>query len=446
MVMRCSGRLWVACLAALTIGACWLISNRLLEIRFFGLLQDLAVIGLKTYLAIFFAAVGLRYTVLICFSFMEHIDNQMFEKNCANNARDVVRPFISIVIPAFNEGLVIEQALRSLLRIDYPNYEILVIDDGSTDDTYERARGIARQEKKISIRVFAKPNGGKSDALNFGIARSRGEFVLNMDGDTVLSSNALSTCIRHFDDQKIGAVAGNVKVYNRENLLTRMQALEYIEGLAMARKAQSYVRLCNVIPGPLGMFRKSALVQVGGYDHDTFAEDSDVTLKLLLMGWQTAYEPTAIAWVETPNKALDLIKQRYRWSRGVLQAIIKHKNMLWNLKKGGINSFTLWYMLFENMIWPLTNVISNLVFIYLGINYGVLLLFLYWWIQLTVLDVIAAIYAAVLEKEDVSIVLYAPLFRIYYILLIDVAKVLANFEELFGIKMSWGKIERQGKL
>lgn len=187
-------------------------------------------------------------------------------------------------------------------------------------------------------------------------------------------------------------------------------------------------------------------MQVCGYDHDTFAEDCDLTLKLLRVGWHIAYEPAAIAWVETPSRVLDLIKQRYRWSRGVLQAIVKHKDNLWNPRKGGINFFILWGMLFENIIWPVTNVMSNLVFIYIGIQYGVLLLLLYWWLQLTLLDIIAAIYCVTVEREDISIVFLAPFFRIFYILFVDVVKVLANLEEFLGLKMTWGKLQREGKI
>lgn len=399
-----------------------------------------------TYLAVFFVIVGLRYAILIGFSFMEHIDNLLFDRTHPIDSEDGPFPLISIVVPAYNEGLVIKQSLGSLLELDYPNYEILVIDDGSTDDTYARAMEVARTAHRIDVRVIKKRNGGKSDALNVGMAHARGQFILNMDGDTVLSKNALRACIRHFSDPKIGAVAGSIKVFNRENILTRMQALEYIEGLAMARKAQSYARICNIIPGPLGLFRKDALREVGGYDHDTFAEDCDVTLKLLLRGWHVAYEANAVAWVETPSLLRDLIKQRYRWSRGILQAIRKHKGALLHPKRSGINFFILWYMLFENIIWPVTNVVSNLVFIYIGLNYGVILFLLYWWVQLTLLDVIAATYCIVLEKEDMSMIGYAPLFRVFYILTIDVIKVLANLEELLGIPMTWGKLEREGKL
>jgi biofilm PGA synthesis N-glycosyltransferase PgaC len=446
MVIQSSKRIRIVAALVLLVAATWIIASFAFDFSAVDMTLRLLDGGMGTYMSVFFAAVGLRYAALICFSFMEHIDNLLYDRSQPDQRDDAMLPFISIVIPAYNEGILIQSSVRSLLAVDYPNYEILVVDDGSTDDTYACAMEIARAETHVRIRVFTKPNGGKSDALNVGMARARGEFILNMDGDTLLNSQALRKCIRHFDDPQIGAVAGNIKVYNRENLLTRMQSLEYIEGLAMARKAQSYARVCNVIPGPLGMFRKSALMQVCGYDHDTFAEDCDLTLKLLRVGWHIAYEPAAIAWVETPSKVLDLIKQRYRWSRGILQAIAKHRDNLWNPRKGGINFFILWGMLFENIIWPITNVMSNIVFIYIGIQYGVLLLLLYWWLQLTLLDIIAAIYCVTVEREDVSIVFLAPFFRIFYILFVDVVKVLANLEEFLGLKMTWGKLQREGKI
>jgi biofilm PGA synthesis N-glycosyltransferase PgaC len=402
--------------------------------------------AITVYLISFLAVLVIRYGVLIIYSYLEHLESVNNDKIEKDEAADAVLPFISLVVPAYNEGPVIKQAIYSLLQLDYPRYEVLVIDDGSTDDTYERAQEMARLSDKVPVRVFTKPNGGKSDALNVGMAHARGNFILNMDGDTKLSANTLRACIRHFDDPRVGAVAGNVKVFNRENFLTKIQALEYVEGLAMARKAQSYLRSVNIIPGPLGMFRKSTLIQVGGYDHDTFAEDCDLTLKLLMLGWHVVYESSAIAWVETPSRTLDLLKQRYRWTRGILQAIKKHRRVLWHPVEGGLNFFILWYMLFESVLWPVSNVLGNVFFVFIGLKFGVVIFLFYWWMQLTLLDIIAAAYCVIVEKEDVSLILYAPLFRIYYILVIDVAKVFASFEELKGVKMTWGKLEREGKL
>ncbi|WP_422637128.1 glycosyltransferase family 2 protein [Undibacterium umbellatum] len=416
--------------------------------KFSILFENLFLSVVSAYLLFFLALLVLRYAMLILYSFMEHLENMMKrrQESESNFYDDASLPMITLVVPAYNEGPVIQQALRSLLLLDYPNYEILVIDDGSSDDTYEKALAVAREDHQVTVRVITKKNGGKADALNTGMSAARGEFILNMDGDTKLSRNTLRACIRHFDDPRVGAVAGNVKVLNRENLLTRVQALEYVEGLAMARKAQSFMRAVNIIPGPLGMFRKSVLQQAGGYDHDTFAEDCDLTLKLLMRGWHIAYEPTAIAWVETPSRLLDLLKQRYRWTRGILQATRKHSSALWNPRRAGINFFILWYMLFEGIMWPFSTVLGNLFFVYVGLQYGVVIFLFYWWLQLTILDIVAATYCVIVEEEDPSLIFYAVVFRLFYITIIDISKVFATIEEWRGTAMTWGKLQREGKL
>lgn len=416
--------------------------------KFSILFENLFLSVVSAYLLFFLALLVLRYAMLILYSFMEHLEYMMKRRQEPENNfhDDASLPMITLVVPAYNEGPVIQPALRSLLLLDYPNYEILVVDDGSSDDTYEKALAVAREDHQVTIRVITKKNGGKADALNTGMSAARGEFILNMDGDTKLSRNTLRVCIRHFDDPRVGAVAGNVKVLNRENLLTRVQALEYVEGLAMARKAQSFMRAVNIIPGPLGMFRKSVLQQAGGYDHDTFAEDCDLTLKLLMRGWHIAYEPTAIAWVETPSRLLDLLKQRYRWTRGILQATRKHSSALWNPRRAGINFFILWYMLFEGIMWPFSTVLGNLFFVYVGLQYGVVIFLFYWWLQLTILDIVAATYCVIVEEEDPSLIFYAVVFRLFYITIIDISKVFATIEEWRGTAMTWGKLQREGKL
>lgn len=402
--------------------------------------------GVTLYFTIFMAILMGRYTLLLICSYLEHVRSHSSKITHFPERDDAELPMVSVVVPAYNEGSVITPALNALLEMDYPNYEILVIDDGSSDDTYERAMEIARSSTEVPVRVFSKRNGGKADALNLGLAHARGDFIFNMDGDTKLSQNALRDCIRHFDDERVGAVAGNVKVLNRENTLTRLQALEYVEGLALVRKAQSYFRLVGIIPGPAGMFRKRALMQVHGYDGDTYAEDCDLTLKLLAQGWHVQYEAAAIAYVETPSKPLDLIKQRYRWTRGLLQAIAKHRISLLRPHKAGVHFVMLAYMLFESVLWPISNVLGHIFFVYIGFEYGLALYLLYWWIQLTLLDMVAAVYCIVVEDEDISLLAYAPLFRLCYLLALDVSRVAAAFEELRGVRMNWGKLEREGKL
>ena len=380
----------------------------------------------------------LRYIALLWFSYLNHLER--------DDAEPTSLPPVTILVPAYNEGAVIQGSIRSLLQLDYPRYEILVIDDGSKDDTTVKASVYAGEHGRATVRVITKPNGGKARALNTGIAQASSEFILCMDGDSALHPQTLRRAIRHFQDPAIGAVAGSVKVVNRTNLLSSLQALEYIEGLNMVRAAQGFFRLVNIIPGPIGIFRKSALEKVGGYDHDTFAEDCDLTLKLLLEGWQVNYEPGAIAYTEAPEKMLDLLKQRYRWTRGILQAISKHKSRLVDPRGGFGVTFTLWYMIFEGIMWPSMNVFGNVLFVFVAARYGTALPLVLWWAQLTVLDLAAALYCVVVEEESLLLVPYAIFYRAFFALTIDVAKLFATFEELFKLRMDWGKLERIGRI
>jgi len=389
-------------------------------------------------LFVFLVLLILRYVGLLWFSYLNHLER--------NDGETLRLPPVTILVPAYNEGAVIQGSIRSLLELDYPRYEILVIDDGSKDDTYVKAAAYEGDRGKATVRVITKPNGGKARALNTGIATASHDFILCMDGDSALHPQTLRRAVRHFEDPHIGAVAGSVKVVNRTNLLSSLQALEYIEGLNMVRAAQGFFRLVNIIPGPIGMFRKSALEKVGGYDHDTFAEDCDLTLKLLLEGWKIQYEPGSIAYTEAPEALLDLLKQRYRWTRGILQAISKHKRTLIDPRRGVGVTLTLWYMIFEGIAWPLMNCFANLLFIYVATRYGTALPLVLWWAQLTVLDLAAALYCVVVEEEQLTLVPYAIFYRAFFALTIDVAKVFATLEEVFKLRMDWGKLDRIGRI
>jgi cellulose synthase/poly-beta-1,6-N-acetylglucosamine synthase-like glycosyltransferase len=251
---------------------------------------------------------------------------------------------------------------------------------------------------------------------------------------------------RYFEDETIAAVAGSVYVSNQKNLWTKLQALEYIEGLNMVRNGQAFLKLVNIIPGPIGMFRKTALFDVGLYDSDTFAEDCDVTLKLISKGYQIDFEPEAVAYTEAPDKLLDLIKQRYRWTRGILQAIKKHKSLLWHFRINPAASFTMWYMLFESVFWPFMDIWTNMFIIYVSLTAGFNVLIFYWWSMFTILDITGALYCVLVTGERISLIFYAIYYRLFFIEIINVAKILSTFEEWFGIEMTWGKLERKGEL
>ncbi|MBM3328718.1 MAG: glycosyltransferase family 2 protein [Calditrichaeota bacterium] len=392
-------------------------------------------------LLLFLVVLIVRYMVLIFLSFLQHSQARL-----AQFDDSYLQMKASILVPAFNEGKVIEQSIRSLLQLDYPNYEIIVIDDGSTDDTLRRARTMEGRRGNVRVRVLTQRNAGKAAALNHGLRVATGDVIVCMDSDSKLSRDTLRTGMRYFIDPTIGAVAGNVKVFNRTNLLTRLQALEYIEGLNLVRRAQAYLRAVNIVPGPIGLFRRTVLYEVGGWDSDTYAEDCDLTLKILTTGYGIEYEPDAISYTEAPEKWMYLLKQRYRWTRGILQSMRKHKRFLYTPGAGWRVMVTMWQMIFEGILWPLMNVLAQALFLFVALLFGMSHLIVLWWVQLTMLDTIAALHAIAIEKEKLSLAPLAFIYRVFFIQMIDVAKLIATIEELIGFKMSWGKLERQGRI
>ncbi len=184
--------------------------------------------------------------------------------------------------------------------------------------------------------MLTKANGGKASALNFGIQHSNAEFVICIDADTKLLPDAVSKLMMHFGpinyEKPIGAVAGNVKVGNKVNLLTRWQSIEYVSSQNFDRKAFAYVNAITVVPGAIGAFRKKAIEEAGGFTTDTLAEDCDLTIRILRCNYSIANEPRAIAMTEAPETLKMFFKQRFRWSFGVMQTFWKNRDALFNWK------------------------------------------------------------------------------------------------------------------
>lgn len=396
-----------------------------------------AIVVVTTFLMLTLA----RYFALLWLGYLHHV-----EAKTAPDDGDRFEPSVTILVPAYNEEAVIQSAIRSLLELEYPAYDILIIDDGSTDGTYAKAAELEGYYGRATVRVVSKSNGGKASALNTGIGLARTPFVLCMDGDSRLAPGTLKYAMPHFRDPRVGAVAGNVKVVNRRNMWTILQALEYIEGLNMARRAQGFLRAVNIVPGPIGIFRRDTLRRVGGYDTDTYAEDADLTLKLLTAGWHIVYEDRAIAYTEAPEHLYQLLKQRYRWTRGILQALKKHASALLTPRKRFATWVSLQSMLFEAIAWPIMNVFGNAFFSIAALAAGAPSFVLYWWLLLTWLDLAAALHTVAMEEEDLRLVPMAILYRFYFITTVDVAKLCATVEEFLNVKMSWGKLQRAGRI
>jgi poly-beta-1,6-N-acetyl-D-glucosamine synthase len=411
------GLLAVLALGALVVVGIVVILQSPMEFR------SLATQSIAILMLIFLGLLLFRYGTLVWLAYL-HAVEQTADSKDNRDGRGTYLPPVSIILPAFNEGPVIDEAIRSLLNLDYPRYEIIVVDDGSTDDTAEKASKYEGEFDSVRVRVYSKSNGGKASALNLGLRMAAYPFVVTMDGDSIL--------------------AGNVKVGNRVNLLTRLQALEYIEGLNIPRRAQAAIRAVNIVPGPVGIFRRDVVLQLGGYDSDTFAEDTDLTLKILSRGWRVVYEERAVAYTEAPETILALMKQRYRWTRGILQALDKYRAAVWSRKGDAATRISIVNLLFEILLWPAFNIFGHLGFSIVALGYGMPETVIAWWLLITLVEIAVALLAVALEEEDLSLVPLAVLYRFFFIFVVDVVKLLASLEEFLKLEMNWGKLARTG--
>jgi len=271
-------------------------------------------------------------------------------------------PLVSIVVPAFNESKVITRTIDSLLASEYKNFEIIVVDDGSTDDTYSIA--LERYGDDPRVAVHTKSNAGKAEALNYGWRIAKGELVVALDADTIFTPATLGALAHRFADETIGAIAGNAKVGNRINIVTKWQALEYVTSQNFDRRAFASLNCITVVPGSVGAWRKSILEQLGGFSTDTLAEDQDLTIQVRKLGYHIGYEEAAIGLTEAPDSLRALAKQRFRWSYGTLQCMWKHKHALFNPKYGTLGSIAMPNIWIFQVIFPLISPIMDLVFVW----------------------------------------------------------------------------------
>ncbi|HET9595473.1 MAG TPA: glycosyltransferase [Anaeromyxobacteraceae bacterium] len=348
---------------------------------------------------------------------------------------------VSAVVPAYNEEAVIARTVDSLLAQEPPLLEVICVDDGSADRTlavlHERYDGDRR------VRILAKPNGGKSSALNLGFARARGEVVVALDSDTLFTPPTVRALCQPFADPRVAAVAGNAKVGNRVNRLTRWQALEYVTAQNLERRAWDLLGAVPVVPGAVGAWRRQPVLDAGGFHEDTLAEDTDLTLRLVAAGRRVAYADEALAYTEAPERARALLKQRFRWTFGVLQACWKHKARL--LRRGGgalgwaILPAFLVYQFLVPLVAPAVDLmlVASLARGHAAATLGYYLLFF-------ALDLALSAVAVLLEGEDLGLLRGLLVQRIAYRQLLWVALARALWSALAGFAVGWGKLARTG--
>jgi cellulose synthase/poly-beta-1,6-N-acetylglucosamine synthase-like glycosyltransferase/spore germination protein YaaH/peptidoglycan/xylan/chitin deacetylase (PgdA/CDA1 family) len=365
-------------------------------------------------------------------------------------------PTVAVVVPAYNEEKVIVQTITSLLASDHPPvFEIVVVDDGSTDDTYVRVRDVFSNEPRV--RLYTKPNGGKPTALNFGVSCTDAEIVVALDADTIFARDTISKLVRHFADPKIGAVAGNAKVGNRINLLTRWQALEYVTSQNLDRRAFETLNCITVVPGAVGAWRRELLIRAGGFTHFTLAEDADLTMTIRRMGYSIAYDDQAIALTEAPDTVRAFIRQRYRWMYGTLQAAWKHIDALFKPRYGSLGFVALPNIFIFQVFFPLISPAMDLLMLVTLVTTAfdrfqhpaefsadTLWRVLFYYALFMAVEFLAAMLAFALEpKENKRLLVWLFWQRFFYRQLMYYVAIKSTLASLRGISVGWSKLERK---
>ena len=353
-------------------------------------------------------------------------------------------PFVSVLVPAFNEETVITGTLNSLIHLDYPNYEIIVLDDGSSDKTVFVAQEFAKKHSNKNIRVHSKANSGKAATLNVGLEIALGEYVLCIDADTRISKGTLIFGInRMISNPQLAALAGIVDLDSTEDFLTKQQELEYNVG-NLQKATLGLFGKTNVVPGPIGLFRKSVVLDMGGYTCGvgSYAEDTEITLRIIAEGYQVSFEPQMIAHTQAPRDWFNLMKQRYRWVRGTYQAVFKHIPRLINSEKRSDRAFGLF--LYCEQVFPVTMELG--VLIYFLTKFLVYEEIAFLTIYLALLILVDFIVARVC-LEKISLPRWRCFNRVLicrfsYSINLLMWKVFSIFEEWKSVKMGWDKVYR----
>jgi cellulose synthase/poly-beta-1,6-N-acetylglucosamine synthase-like glycosyltransferase/spore germination protein YaaH/peptidoglycan/xylan/chitin deacetylase (PgdA/CDA1 family) len=371
------------------------------------------------------------------------------------------QPKVAVLIPAYNEEKVIERTVRAVLNSRYPNLRVIVIDDGSRDRTLEVARNAFKAETAAGrVLILSKRNSGKAEALNYGIEHiGDAELFVGIDADTIIAPDAISRLVPHFINPKVGAIAGNAKVGNRVNLWTRWQALEYITSQNFERRALDVLGAVSVVPGAIGAWRVSAVREAGEFHTDTVAEDADLTMALLRLGYRVEYEDMALAYTEAPTNANGLMRQRFRWSFGILQAVYKHRGVF--ARKGVLGRIALPNIVVFQILLPLVSPLIDIMFVLGTIWYFIqkhfhpdstdpasfhkLVLFFF---AFLVIDFFASAIAFALERrrpddrEDPWLLSQVWLQRFAYRQLFSIVLFKTLKRALEGRKFAWDKLER----
>jgi cellulose synthase/poly-beta-1,6-N-acetylglucosamine synthase-like glycosyltransferase/peptidoglycan/xylan/chitin deacetylase (PgdA/CDA1 family) len=348
-------------------------------------------------------------------------------------------PPVSILVPAYNEAVGIERAVRSLAASDYPDFEVIVVDDGSADGTAALVEALELPK----VIVLRQANAGKSAALNRAMVEASHSILVTVDADTVFEPGTLRALVVPFDRVDVGAVSGNTKVGNRRGLLGRWQHIEYVLGFNLDRRLYDELRCMPTVPGAIGGFRREALADAGGFSTTTLAEDTDITIGIGRAGWRVVYVEDARAWTEAPGSLSTLWRQRYRWSFGTMQAVWKHKSALWSRGEWRIGRLGLPYLVLFQIALPLIAPLIDLFAVY-GLIFLDPVPVIAYWIGFNLLNLALALYAFRLDGESPGPLWSLPLQQFVYRQLMYLVVIESVISAVIGTRIKWQTIERTG--
>lgn len=365
-------------------------------------------------------------------------------------------PPVTVVIPAFNEATVIVASVRAALASDHPDLRVIVVDDGSTEDTAVRVAEAFPAEPRLH--VMRQANAGKWAALNAAYALVDSGVVVALDADSLMLPDAATRLARHFNDPRVGAVAGYVKVGNRRGLLTALQSIEYVTAQNVDRRAAELIGAMLVVPGAIGAWRAEAVRAAGGLSGDTITEDADLTVAIQRAGWRVVFEPSAQSLTEVPEGARAFLRQRLRWTFGMMQTAWKHRGALREGRAvGRIALPDLWlFGLGLGMLAPLADLVLFGVLLHVGIDWalgappaamGGAATMVAAWLALPALETLTLILALRFRRDEPYwLLLLLPFQRLVYRPLLYITIWRAVLLALIGRLAGWGKLIRTGRV
>ena len=402
---------------------------------------------------LFLAAIGLGLARLLALCGLALVGRARANKRGV--PADAGELSVSVLIPAFNEAKVIAASVRQILASTHRKVRIIVIDDGSTDGTSDVVRASFAGDQRVSL--VTTQNGGKARAINFGLAHADGDIIVVLDADTQFEPQTISRLVRWFADPTVGAVAGNAKVGNRLNMLTRWQALEYVTAQNLERRALATLGCITVVPGAVGAWRREAIVKLGGFPSNTLAEDQDLTIMVQRAGYKALFDQQAIAWTEAPDTMDGLAKQRFRWAFGTLQCLWKHRRVNLNPRYGALGLVAMPQVWMFQIALALLSPLIDLALIYQILrtlsdylqhgeqfNSSNLMITATYYAVFMAVDLTAAVIAFLLEKkEDRSLLWWLVLQRFGYRQIMYYVVAKSVLRALQGRLVGWGKLERK---